>query len=137
MVQKVDNVMLNLFVCFCIIDCDFRRVVNLFLTDELIQWDSFIAENEEGLRRGSSELPAVYVFDPNSENGNTRWEHLRQRVIEHNIRVMAKCYSRVSLSRLSQLLNLTTLEAEEYIGKLVCFQFCMLFLGSVYLKVDI
>ncbi|XP_055328579.1 26S proteasome non-ATPase regulatory subunit 12-like [Paramacrobiotus metropolitanus] len=97
----------------------YKKLVKSFLTNEIIQWSKFVAELEKDLRQGSKELPAVYVFKPEVDGGPARWEHLRQRVIEHNIRIMAMYYSRVSLTRLAQLLSLTPLESEEYIGKLV------------------
>ena len=94
-----------------------------FLTDELIQWDSFVAENEQPVRCGFIELPVVYVLQPDIEGGKTRWEHIRQRVIEHKTRVSSKCYSKTSLNPPRQLVNLSTLDAEEHIGKLVSYYF--------------
>ena len=44
------------------------------------------------------------------ENGNKRQEDLRLRVIEHNILVIAKYYSRISVARLAQLLDLPAAE---------------------------
>ena len=96
-----------------------RKMLKGFVTEEVIQWSGFSVELEPDLRQGSPALPAVYVFQPNVEGGVARWEHLRQRVIEHNIRVMALYYSRISLARLSYLLNLSPLDAERFIGKLV------------------
>lgn len=48
-----------------------------------------------------------------------RWQDLRKRVIEHNVRVVAKYYTRISVGRLTQLLDLTEEETEKYISELV------------------
>ncbi|GAV05535.1 hypothetical protein RvY_15653 [Ramazzottius varieornatus] len=97
----------------------YKKFLKLFVTAEVIQWTVFAAELEGPLRKGTPALPAVYVFQPDATDGPKRWEHLRQRVIEHNIRIMALYYAKISVNRLSQLLSLDSFEAEEYIGKLV------------------
>jgi 26S proteasome regulatory subunit N5 len=58
-----------------------------------------------------------------------RWEDLRKRVIEHNVRVIAKYYTRIQMSRLTQLLDLTEDETENYISELVTAK-------TVYAKID-
>lgn len=59
----------------------------------------------------------------------TRWEDLRKRVIEHNVRVVAKYYTRIQLGRLTQLLDLNEEETEKYISDLVTGK-------TVYAKID-
>ncbi|KAI9631974.1 uncharacterized protein MKK02DRAFT_21179 [Dioszegia hungarica] len=51
--------------------------------------------------------------------GEWRWEQLHKRVVEHNIRVLASYYSRIHMSRLSELLDLPPLTTERTICKLV------------------
>jgi 26S proteasome regulatory subunit N5 len=46
------------------------------------------------------------VFSPKDEAGQKRWSELHKRVIEHNIRVIAKYYTRITTKRLTQLLDL-------------------------------
>jgi len=58
-----------------------------------------------------------------------RWEDLRKRVIEHNVRVVAKYYTRIQMPRLTQLLDLTEDETEKYISELVTAK-------TVYAKID-
>merc|ERR1719259_1203273 len=41
------------------------------------------------------------------------------RVVEHNIRIMAKYYTRITSKRMANLLDLTVDQAEEYLAKLV------------------
>ena len=60
---------------------------------------------------------------------NKRWEDLRKRVIEHNVRVVAKYYTRIQVPRLTQLLDLTEDETEKYISELVTAK-------TVYAKID-
>jgi len=44
---------------------------------------------------------------------------LNKRVIEHNIRVVSKYYTRISTKRLAQLLDLNELNAEKSLSDLV------------------
>lgn len=54
------------------------------------------------------------------EKAHQRWQDLRKRVIEHNVRVVAKYYTRIGMKRLTQLLDLDADETEKYISELVC-----------------
>jgi len=58
-----------------------------------------------------------------------RWEDFRKRVIEHNVRVVAKYYTRIQFSRLTQLLDLSEDETEKYISELVTAK-------TIYAKID-
>jgi 26S proteasome regulatory subunit N5 len=74
------------------------------------------------------------VFDPQpgqsaDKKAYQRWEDLRKRVIEHNVRVVAKYYTRIQMGRLTQLLDLTEDETEKYISELVTAK-------TVYAKID-
>jgi len=40
-------------------------------------------------------------------------------VVDHNIRVMAKYYTRIKISRIAQLLDLSVAETEEFLSTLV------------------
>jgi len=51
------------------------------------------------------------------------------RVIEHNVRVVAEYYSKITLSRLTALLDLTPKETEQTLAKLVVS-------GTIWAKVD-
>jgi 26S proteasome regulatory subunit N5 len=63
------------------------------------------------------------------EKAHKRWQDLRNRVIEHNVRVVAKYYTRIQMGRLTQLLDLTEDETEKYISELVTSK-------TVYAKID-
>jgi 26S proteasome regulatory subunit N5 len=66
-----------------------------------------------------STLQQTSVFATADEAGRKRWSELHNRVIEHNIRVIAKYYTRISTKRLTQLLDLNEQESEEFLSKLV------------------
>jgi len=54
--------------------------------------DSFEAE----LRRDAG---CTDVFKEASEDGRKRWADLKSRIVEHNIRIMAKYYKKIKLAR--------------------------------------
>ena len=49
----------------------------------------------------------------------TIYSFLLQRVVEHNIRIMANYYTRISLKRMSQLLDLSEGETEDFLSMMV------------------
>lgn len=53
------------------------------------------------------------------EDGEARWRLLQKRVVQHNIRVIAKYYARIGFARLAQLLSLDEATAEEYLCEVV------------------
>ncbi|CAG8676603.1 21977_t:CDS:10 [Dentiscutata erythropus] len=69
------------------------------------------------------------VFALGDEAGEKRWQELHKRVIEHNIRVVAKYYTRVRTKRLTQLLDLNEEDTEEFLSKLVVSK-------TIYAKID-
>jgi 26S proteasome regulatory subunit N5 len=77
------------------------------------------------------------VFSPSPEEASAkgdaksyqRWQDLRKRVIEHNVRVIAKYYTRIHTSRLTELLDLTEDETEKYISDLVTAK-------TIYARID-
>lgn len=74
------------------------------------------------------------VFDAQAgesddDKAHQRWQDLRKRVIEHNVRVIAKYYTRIQMDRLTELLDLAQDETEKYISDLVTSK-------TVYAKID-
>lgn len=103
------------------------ELLKLFTVHELMRWP-------EVAKLFGPHLCSTDVFDdkPNQSDdikANKRWEDLRKRVIEHNVRVVAKYYTRIQMSRLTQLLDLTEDETEKYISELVTAK-------TVYAKID-
>jgi len=89
----------------------YQNTLKHFLTPELIHWSKFNLIY-------SAELKAQPAFS-NPDNGSARWEDLNKRVIEHNIRVISKYYTRISIQRLAQLLDLEEDTAEKSLSDLV------------------
>lgn len=97
------------------------NLAKCFVTRELMRWPGI--EHIYG-----ATLRSTPVFGP-SEDGAKRWEDLHTRVIEHNVRVISQYYTRVTIPRLTSLLDLTVPEVEEVLSRLVVD-------GSVYAKID-
>ncbi|KAA8911317.1 hypothetical protein FN846DRAFT_450250 [Sphaerosporella brunnea] len=90
-----------------------ETLLKLFTIIELMPW-SRVAQRFESMLR------ATEVFGVDDPQGPRRWEDLRKRVIEHNVRVVAKYYTRIRMDRLKTLLDLDEDETETYLSKLVC-----------------
>ncbi|KAL8671671.1 MAG: hypothetical protein Q9168_003819 [Polycauliona sp. 1 TL-2023] len=103
-----------------------QRLLKQFTIPELMRWP-VIAETY------GPHLTATDVFsaavDDNDPKAHARWQDLRKRVIEHNVRVLAKYYTRIRFPRLTQLLDLDEEETESYISQLVTAK-------TVYAKID-
>lgn len=102
------------------------QLLKLFTVPELMRWPS-IASNF------GSHLTSTDIFaaqeDKEDAKRHQRWLDLRKRVIEHNVRVIAKYYTRVTFPRLTQLLDLPAQETEKYISDLVTNK-------TVYARID-
>ncbi|GMI88728.1 MARIPOSA, EMBRYO DEFECTIVE 2107, REGULATORY PARTICLE NON-ATPASE SUBUNIT 5A [Hibiscus trionum] len=89
----------------------FKLLLKQLVTMEVIQWTSLWNlykdefENEKNMLGGSL--------------GDKAAEDLRMRIIEHNILVVSKYYSRITLKRLAELLCLTVQEAEKHLSEMV------------------
>ncbi|KAJ1568022.1 26S proteasome non-ATPase regulatory subunit 12 [Cladochytrium tenue] len=90
----------------------YKEFVKCFITNELVRWPKIDEIYGATLKKSA-------VFDLSSESGAARWKALHERVIEHNIRVVAKYYTRITMNRLKQLLDLSEKETEDFLSKLV------------------
>lgn len=97
----------------------YKELLRLFINSELIKWSGLCDVYETELKQGSAKYKATDVFDPNTEEGQKRWKDLKSRVVEHNIRVMAKYYTRITLKRMAELLDLPVEETENFLSNLV------------------
>jgi len=88
----------------------------MFTTSEVMRWKDLCHHYEQPLRGVS---PGSIIFSPTTEDGNKRWADLKIRVVEHNIHVMSKYYTRVHIKRMAALLDLTEAETEEFLSNLV------------------
>ncbi|KAI5779107.1 PCI domain-containing protein [Geopyxis carbonaria] len=89
-----------------------ETLMKLFTVSELMPW-SRVAQNYSTILRDTD------VFRIDEPKGEKRWQDLRKRVIEHNVRVVAKYYTKISMDRLKTLLDLEAQETEDYLSKLV------------------
>jgi len=94
----------------------YKKLLELFKNQEIISWTKLIKDFGGEIRNSE---PGITVFDEKSEFGQKRWENLKSRVVEHNIRIMAKYYTRVTLTRMAELLDLSTEKVEEVLCSMV------------------
>ncbi|PRP74638.1 26S proteasome non-ATPase regulatory subunit 12-like isoform 1 [Planoprotostelium fungivorum] len=90
----------------------YKTLLKSFLTKEIMRWPAF----ESGYRQ---ELGKHSAFTELVDGKNQLWNDFRNRVVEHNIRVIAGYYSKITMKRLTQLLDLSEAEAEKYVSDLV------------------
>uniref|UniRef100_A0A1I8ETA5 PCI domain-containing protein n=1 Tax=Wuchereria bancrofti TaxID=6293 RepID=A0A1I8ETA5_WUCBA len=83
---------------------EYNSFLELFINQELISWKKTISKYEKLLRDGISTSKATDVLD-RSENGNKRWSDLHTRVGEHNMRMIAKYYTKITFARMAELLD--------------------------------
>ncbi|XP_030751890.1 26S proteasome non-ATPase regulatory subunit 12 [Sitophilus oryzae] len=89
----------------------YKSLLKLFTTPELIKWSGLCELYEK-------ELKSTPVFS-GDDQATKRWADLKSRVVEHNIRVMAKYYTRIKITRMAQLLDLSPAETEEFLSNMV------------------
>ncbi|KAJ7293085.1 hypothetical protein C8J57DRAFT_1268083 [Mycena rebaudengoi] len=93
------------------------NLVKCFTTTELMRWP------------GIETLYGEFLHKTPVFSAEKRWEDLHTRVIEHNVRVVAQYYTRITLSRLTSLLDLSQKETEETIARLVVA-------GTIWARID-
>uniref|UniRef100_A0A061QT58 26S proteasome regulatory subunit N5 n=1 Tax=Tetraselmis sp. GSL018 TaxID=582737 RepID=A0A061QT58_9CHLO len=89
----------------------YKKLLTTFVTKEVVGWTSLQQEYKAEMEANAD------VFG--GENGPKRAEDFRLRVVEHNVLVIAGYYSRVRMSRLAELLDLPTEEAEKRLSDMV------------------
>ncbi|KAH0844558.1 hypothetical protein AYO21_08552 [Fonsecaea monophora] len=97
-----------------------------FTIPELMRWP--MVEQQYGEHLCSTDIFSK-TPDASDPQAHTRYEALRHRVIEHNVRVIAKYYTRITFPRLTELLDLSDDETEKYISDLVTKK-------TVYARID-
>ncbi len=102
------------------------QLLKLFTVPELMRWPNI--EQNFGAHLTSTDIFSA-AADPKDPKAHTRYLDLRKRVIEHNVRVIAKYYTRVTFPRLTSLLDLPASETEKYISDLVTSK-------TIYARID-
>lgn len=96
---------------------EYFELLKLFKTGEIINWRSLVIHFENDLKVGKETLPATNAFK--DSDGSKRWNDFKTRIVEHNMRVMAKYYTRIHTKRMASLLDLSQEETEEFLSSLV------------------
>lgn len=97
-------------------------LIKCFTNVELMRWPRI--EEIYGVH-----LRKTPVFAKGDEKAEHRYAALKNRVIEHNIRVISTYYSKITVPRLQQLLDLSPTETESQLSALVSNK-------SVYARID-
>lgn len=110
------------------------KLLRLFTVPEIMRWP--IVAEQYGPHLTSSDIfstsldtDAAAKPSGQDDKAHQRWNDLRKRVIEHNVRTIAKYYTRVRTARLTELLDLPESETESYISELVTS-------GTIYARID-
>lgn len=104
-----------------------ERLVKLFTIPELMRWP--MVSEQFGPHLCNTDVFEAQSGPTADNQPYTRWQDFRKRVIEHNVRVVAKYYTRIQMGRLTELLDLTEEETEKYISDLVTSK-------TIYAKID-
>ncbi|XP_028395643.1 26S proteasome non-ATPase regulatory subunit 12-like [Dendronephthya gigantea] len=96
----------------------YQSLLKCYVTAELMNWSDVSQQYEQELRQGSVENPSTNVF-MNTEEGNKRWDDFRKRIVEHNIRIIAKYYTNITMKRMAELLSLPEADTEDFLSNLV------------------
>ena len=106
-----------------------QQLLKTFTIPELMRWP--IVAERFGPRLCSTDVFSAHpaTLEHADPKAHTRWQDLKKRVIEHNVRVIAKYYTRIQMHRLTQLLDLDEEETESYISSLVTSK-------TVWAKID-
>lgn len=109
------------------------QLLKLFTVPELMRWPSIASNFGPHLTSTdifSSQSPdSTTTTNKADPHAHTRYLDLRKRVIEHNVRVIARYYTRITFPRLTTLLDLPAAETESYIADLVTS-------GTIYARID-
>ncbi|KAI6179318.1 PCI domain-containing protein [Aphelenchoides besseyi] len=99
---------------------EYNSLLELFINEEIIGWkDTIVSTYEQLLRKGtpaSAAPPNVFTM---SEDGEKRWKAFKERVGEHNIRMIAKYYTQITFDRMAELLEFPVDEMEAFLCKLI------------------
>ncbi|KAK0423158.1 hypothetical protein QR680_008004 [Steinernema hermaphroditum] len=94
----------------------YKKLLELFIGEEIISWRENIIKNYEIMLRRS---PEVQVFTADTEAGEKRFKAFQARVGEHNIRMVSKYYTQITFDRMSELLDYDVNEMETFLCNLI------------------
>ena len=119
-----------------------RSVLTEFIGDEIMNWplsaekdlqsDSTFTAAAAASSDAMSDVAVPAALSPDldvssteaerkegASSGAQRWNDLHKRIVQHNIRVIASYYSRISSARLSSLLKLEESKTEVLLSEMV------------------
>lgn len=110
-----------------------KLLVKRFTTTELIQWplpDESAWREHSAFKSAGVDVemaPAASSSTKSAPDATAddlakfavRWDTLHKRVVQHNIRTIARHYSRIRLARIASLLGLDSDRAEEFVSEVV------------------
>lgn len=99
---------------------EYKSFLSHFVTDELAQWP--LPEHELIMKNEMLSAGADAAKQEGAKlDGEKTWFYgmLRDRVVEHDIRVVAKYYTRINTLRLAEMLQLSVDKTEEYLSSMV------------------
>jgi len=85
-----------------------KLLLSTFTTSEIVRWGLFEAQY------GGEIAAERDIFA--GEYGAKRLEDLKLRVIEHNVLVVTKYYTRITTARLAELLDLSPMASQQQAG---------------------
>lgn len=92
----------------------FKKLVKIFLKKELAAWPL----------QDEAEIKAHSVFQDSPHEGATvRWDMLKKRIVQHNIKVVSEYYEQIHTARLCELLCLSDKDLEAELSELVNSKF--------------
>uniref|UniRef100_A0AC35TRR8 PCI domain-containing protein n=1 Tax=Rhabditophanes sp. KR3021 TaxID=114890 RepID=A0AC35TRR8_9BILA len=97
----------------------YGALVKLFTKEELVNYKTnFLPDFEKALRVGIPNCEVTAVFE-NTEKGEKRWNDFKIRMGEHNLRMVAKYYSKITFARLANLMDCSEDEMETFLCDLI------------------
>lgn len=90
----------------------YKELLRLFMCKELINFDALVTVY-------GAELNTFDIFNQETTHGKKCWTELKNRLIEHNVRIISNYYTRINLKRMAELLDLSEAECEEYLSRMV------------------
>jgi len=113
----------------------YKDLLKWFITQELVRWPKLNELYHEELSQQHTALfpplstPLTLTPSQPVSSEYSIWLELQKRVVEHNIRVVAKYYARITSKRLAELLDLHEDDSERFISDLVGN-------GTIFAKID-
>eukprot|EP01089_Gocevia_fonbrunei_P013533 TRINITY_DN3480_c0_g1_i1.p1 TRINITY_DN3480_c0_g1~~TRINITY_DN3480_c0_g1_i1.p1 ORF type:complete len:486 (-),score=92.52 TRINITY_DN3480_c0_g1_i1:51-1508(-) len=102
-----------------------RAILKKFTTEELIVWPAM----KESWADAVSDPDFASDWKGTTKESEKLWKDLNSRVVEHNIRVIAKYYQLIKMDRFAQLCDLNEKDTEKYVSDMVSS-------GLVWAKID-